>query len=604
MDELKSSNIENKDENSILGIGVRRNCPTPNSFKEYWISQWNIFHYYVSPYERNRSEYITYKKPIIINVKCSLICLLLKNFRHSEILDGFLLLGLVPINLNDFNKLNLHRMQSSVLDLSNDSIEEKLSKKSTNSKHSMKSSIYNDNTNFLTNMNEQTEDKNCINSNAVQFTIISDQIENEYSRVTVHSKSRPIDNGEEDTNLSLLDDTLKDNIIKAMESKIENLTKELCLLKSNYCSEQINAKNSCKSIDLNSNPVSLGQTQEQSLASICPSEHSINTTLHTKYTNSTVKTRPTSQKIEAISVNSEGIILNRHCKPYVITKHRYVANIAGNTPVCLQISYLDPDYAPYYVKIKYSTGAEIFECTVINYEYLLFVAPPYSTLGSVAVTVLCTNSTKLKKYCKSIWLIYKRLFKSLTHHMINQIVMDIPLLSTNSGIDPCESLKSEIEGRNDLDISLCSFDNIEAYRDKTLSLYNQTELYQQTATPSFKQEYKFSPSHCYSNQESKNKNVSYNTLKSTLNEGYNPPLTKELLDCIAQPRVKFIGVDTMSESIGCTENSVSAHSLLKATKDLEGSVNSMDTGFNRNYKNSLNNDDSCSFIPSNISTNE
>eukprot|EP01059_Diplonema_ambulator_P031648 TRINITY_DN5877_c0_g1_i1.p1 TRINITY_DN5877_c0_g1~~TRINITY_DN5877_c0_g1_i1.p1 ORF type:complete len:629 (+),score=163.02 TRINITY_DN5877_c0_g1_i1:37-1923(+) len=94
-----------------------------------------------------------------------------------------------------------------------------------------------------------------------------------------------------------------------------------------------------------------------------------------------------------------------------IMKGKHVAPTSGNYPVRLQLNYLDPDSAPYRVAIQLKSlngyGWYSPPCSVIDHQYVVFLAPP-NPPGSYPVTLCGTTETgQLKKYCQSTWLEYK-----------------------------------------------------------------------------------------------------------------------------------------------------------------------------------------------------
>ena len=185
--------------------------------------------------------------------------------------------------------------------------------------------------------------------------------------------------------------------------------------------------------------------------------------------------------------------------PQVVTTKPYLASISGNTPVCLQLNYLDPDVAPYFVSLATLTGRQILPCTVVNHRYILFIAPAHPG-GSVACSVLCTGSTgALRKYAKSIWLEYKDLGQTLSHHAVNQLVSDIPLPSTLSAPDPSE-VGMNTEGKSEGD-ALEDVETSTALSNDNISLSVGDE---------------------------------------------HPPLTREMLDMLTQPKVVFTGVSSIN----------------------------------------------------------
>jgi len=138
-----------------------------------------------------------------------------------------------------------------------------------------------------------------------------------------------------------------------------------------------------------------------------------------------------------------------------------VASTTGGTVVPLQISVLDPDLMPYCISLSMTTERRIVPCTIVDHQYLVFVAPAHPP-GSVSVTILCGPGPVLRRYCKSVWLEYRPeesvpprapqpvhverpAAVPLTHHQINQI-------SAMSHIQrPIQSIQDTSEGAGEID---------------------------------------------------------------------------------------------------------------------------------------------------------
>jgi hypothetical protein len=138
--------------------------------------------------------------------------------------------------------------------------------------------------------------------------------------------------------------------------------------------------------------------------------------------------------------------------PCIISKS-LVASTNGSL-VCLRVSYLDPDGAPYVVSLSAHTGRLLVPCTVVEHRFVLFVAPPHPR-GSLAITLLCTVEGVLRRYTRSVWLEYRPYHETkggaLSHHAVNQLIQEIPLPSSATLAEPSEVTEFKSEAASTFD---------------------------------------------------------------------------------------------------------------------------------------------------------
>lgn len=128
--------------------------------------------------------------------------------------------------------------------------------------------------------------------------------------------------------------------------------------------------------------------------------------------------------------------------PTILTNGKpIIASTGGNSAVCFQLNYLDPDVAPFVVSLADYGGRQLLPCQILERCFVVFIAAPHPA-GSVSATLLCTTpGGGLRKYCRAVWLEYREpeAMGMLSHHAVNQLMGDIPLPSSTTAPDPSES---------------------------------------------------------------------------------------------------------------------------------------------------------------------
>eukprot|EP00668_Euglena_longa_P041726 GGOE01054948.1.p1 GENE.GGOE01054948.1~~GGOE01054948.1.p1 ORF type:complete len:741 (+),score=76.43 GGOE01054948.1:292-2514(+) len=99
----------------------------------------------------------------------------------------------------------------------------------------------------------------------------------------------------------------------------------------------------------------------------------------------------------------QGDITQPSPTPIILGSRAIVPTEGGE--VTLELSYLDPDRAPFYINCD-GTG-QLLPCMVLGGRFISFKAPPHLK-GSVPLTVMCEYPPgTINRYCRSIWLEYK-----------------------------------------------------------------------------------------------------------------------------------------------------------------------------------------------------
>ena len=139
--------------------------------------------------------------------------------------------------------------------------------------------------------------------------------------------------------------------------------------------------------------------------------------------------------------------------PSIVNSKPVTASISGGSLISLQFNILDADSSPFVVSIGALTGRMLMPCTIFDHKYIMFAAPQHPR-GSVAVTVLCTSlNGNLRRYAKSVWMEYRSLESAtqLSHHAVNQLLHDLPLPSSTTGLDPSENAENKSEAMSMVD---------------------------------------------------------------------------------------------------------------------------------------------------------
>lgn len=449
-----------------LAIGITDEALTdPESF---WEEQWRHFEPFVRPYESDRSAYRFYPKPLVIEVRPALWARLTKHNQLRAVVDGFMILGLIPIDLKSITATQAPpaataagaAASTSAITVTTavDSVPNGSSSGSGSAGTVSPGPANNNQGGPLpqsqigsTRHQSPYDGQDGSPAGAAPAPVLFHLMDQDHfspldrgspaGSLSATAGAQPLGHGSSSRMVSFHDprkDIEPSDKIRELELEVKELTRQLRLMKSREVS---------------------------SPSHLAPSSATV----------------PSSRTTSPLVPPTPAIINNRP----------YVASSTGNTPVCLQLNYLEPDLAPYCVSIAGLFGRQILPCTIVNHRYILFIAPAHPG-GSVSVTVLCTVGNSLRKYCKSTWLEYKDLGQTLSHHAVNQLVSDIPLPCSNTAPDPSEAGvntegKSEADGLEDVETATA------ASNDNSL------------ITPA----------------------------------DDHPPLTREMLDMLSQPRVAF-----------------------------------------------------------------